>query len=303
MAPTSTGVNALPSEASRRGVRRRPGLAQERFRFAPAGLTYVVMIGWFLVIAAPIVWLVLTSLRSQQEYRRSSIGFPSSPVWSNYAEAWRIANFEVYLPNSVLYTGSVVISLAILASLAGYGLARFDFPSRSAIIIGFLVALAIPFHAIMFGVYDLVDKLGLLGTRVGIILPATALSLPFATFYMRAFFTNIPDEISEAARLDGAGEITIFVRIMLPLARPGLLTLAVFTGVWSWAMYLEPLLLAPTNSLRTVALGLSFFTTEYGGTNQPLVAAAVVIIVVPMIVLSILLQRRFIEGITAGAGK
>jgi ABC-type glycerol-3-phosphate transport system permease component len=283
--------------------RRRLDAAREVIRFAPSWVTYVVMVTWFVLIAAPIVWLIVTSLRTPDEYRQSSLGWPGEWAFSNYAEAWETANFSVYVPNTIIYTLSIVACVVVLASMAGYGLARFKFRGRGFVLIGLLIALAIPFNAIMFSVYDIVDFLGLLGTRIGVIIPAVALSLPFGTFYMRAFFTNIPDAISEAAKIDGAGEIAIFFRIMLPLASPGIATLAVFAGVWSWGMYLEPLLLASSSSLRTVALGLGFFTTEYGGSNQPLIAAAVVTIIVPLILVSIALQRRFVEGMTAGAVK
>ncbi|WOF22384.1 carbohydrate ABC transporter permease [Microbacterium betulae] len=276
--------------------------SKETVRFAPAWVSYIVMVTWFVVIAAPLVWLVVTSLRRTESYRASTLGWPEW-AFSNFAEAWRTANFSVAVPNSIVYTLSIVACVVVLASMAGYGLARYRFPGRAIMLGALVVALTIPFSSIMFGVYDVVDALGLLGTRLGVILPAVALALPFATFYMRAFFLGIPEAISEAARIDGAGEITVFVRVMLPLASPGIATLAVFSGVWSWAMYLEPLLLANSASLRPVALGLSFFTAEYGGSNQPLIAAAAVIIVLPLVILSILLQRRFVEGMTAGAVK
>jgi ABC-type glycerol-3-phosphate transport system permease component len=260
------------------------------------------MIAWFVVVVAPLVWLTVTSLRTTDSYRASTLGWPDW-AFSNFVEAWETAQFSTAVPNSIIYTLSIVACVVVLASLAGYGLARYRFRGRGLMMIGLVVAMTIPFSSIMFGVYDVVDALSLLGTRVGVVLPAVALSLPFATFYMRAFFVGIPDAIAEAARIDGAGELTIFVRVMLPLASPGIATLAVFSGVWSWAMYLEPLLLANTAALRPVALGLAFFTTEYGGSNQPLIAAAAVIIVLPLVLLSVLLQRRFVEGMTADAVK
>jgi ABC-type glycerol-3-phosphate transport system permease component len=281
---------------------RRMDLSRESVRFAPLWISYVVMVVFFVIIAAPIVWLAVTALRTTDEYQHNPLGWPT---WhfGNFREAWQTANFTTYVPNSLIYTASIVVLVLVLASAAGYGLARFRFPGRTAMLLGLVVALTIPFTSVMFSVYDVINYLHLLNTRVAIILVAVSLTLPFATFYMRTFFLNIPEELSEAARMDGAGEIAVFFRVMLPLARPGLSTLAVFTGVWTWGMYLEPLLLATDDSLRTVSLGLSFFTGEYSGSNQPLIAAAIVIIVLPLIVVSILLQRRFVEGMTAGAVK
>lgn len=289
--------------AVNRHGRRVKSMSQERFRFAPRGVSYVLMIGWFVLIVAPLFWLTLTSLRSVEEYRDSSIGFPASPRWENYAEAWERANFAVYVPNSAIYTVSIVLGTLVFASLAGYGFAKFQFRGRTLILSLYVLALTIPFTATMFSVYDLTDAMGLLGTRAGVIIPTIAGGMAFSTLYMRAFFQGIPQAVTDAAKVDGAGELAIFLRIMVPLARPGLSTLAVFQGIWSWCMYLQPLLLAAKSELRTVALGLDFLTGEYGGTNQPLVAAAIVIIVGPLVVVSILLQRKFVEGMTIGSVK
>jgi raffinose/stachyose/melibiose transport system permease protein len=282
--------------------RSRGDLSRESVRFAPLWVSYVVMVAFFVIITAPIAWLAITALRTSEDYQNSPLGWPT---WQfhNFVEAWQVANFSTYVPNSVIYTASIVVVILVLASAAGYGLARFRFPGRPAMMIALVVALTIPFTSVMFSVYDVINALGLLNTRLAIILVAVSLTLPFATFYMRTFFLGIPESLSEAARIDGAGEIALFLRVMLPLARPGLATLAVFSGVWSWGMYIEPLLLATSDDLRTVSLGMAFFTGEYSGSNQPLIAAAVFTIVAPLIVVSIVLQRRFVEGTTAGAVK
>jgi ABC-type glycerol-3-phosphate transport system permease component len=260
------------------------------------------MVGVFLIIAAPVAWLVVTSLRTRMEYIRDPLGLPSW-AFDNYVEAWNVAHFSTYVPNSFIYMISVVLITLVLASAAGYGLARFQFPGRPFLIISLVIALTIPFSSVMFSVYDVVHALGLINTRQAIIIVAVAMGLPFATFYMRAFFTEIPAELSEAARLDGAGELSVFFRVMLPLARPGLATLAVFSGVWAWTMWIEPLLLATSDQYRSVSLGLSFFTSEFAGANQPMIAAGILIIIGPLIVVSIVVQRRFVDGMTAGALK
>jgi ABC-type glycerol-3-phosphate transport system permease component len=294
--PAAVGIAHKPLK------RRHIDLSRESIRFAPLWLSYLVMVVFFILIAAPLLWLLVTALRTIPEYQASPLGLPT---WhfENFVDAWNTANFSTYFPNSIIYTASIVFAVLVLASAAGYGLARFRFPGRLAMMIGLVIALTIPFTSVMFSVYDVVQTLGLVNTRLAIILVSTALTLPFATFYMRTFFLNIPEELAEAARIDGAGELALFFRVMLPLARPGLATLAVFTGVWTWGMYLEPLLLATSDELRTVSLGLSFFTGEYSGSNEPLIAAAVVIILLPLIVVSVLLQRQFVEGMTAGAVK
>ncbi|MCV2395127.1 carbohydrate ABC transporter permease [Actinotalea sp. M2MS4P-6] len=277
-------------------------MSRESVRFAPTWVTYVVMIGMFLIISFPIVWLLITSLRTRQEYIEDPLGWPSW-AFSNFVDAWNTAHFSTYVPNSLIYMVSVVLVTLVLASAAGYGLARFDFPGRPALIVSFVIALTIPFSSIMFSVYDVVAGFGLLNTRVAIVTVAVAMGLPFATFYMRAFFVGIPEELSEAARLDGASELGVFFRVMLPLARPGLLTLSVFSGLWAWSMYIEPLLLATTDQLRSVSLGLAFFSSEYAGANQPMIAAGIIIIVAPLVVVSVAVQRHFVDGMTAGAIK
>jgi raffinose/stachyose/melibiose transport system permease protein len=298
----ATHALAADEPTAQRPVKRRRSLSRESVRFAPTWVTYVVMVTAFVLIAFPVLWLVVTSLRTREEYIDSPLGWPSW-AFQNFVDAWNTAHFSTYVPNSLIYMASVVAITLVVASAAGYGLARFRFPGRAALIISLVIALTIPFSSIMFSVYDVVYALGLLNTRFGIIIVAVAMGLPFATFYMRAFFVGIPEELSEAARLDGASEMGVFFRVMLPLARPGLVTLAVFSGLWAWSMYIEPLLLATTDDLRSVALGLSFFTSEYAGANQPMIAAGIVIIVAPLVVVSVLVQRRFVEGMTAGAIK
>jgi raffinose/stachyose/melibiose transport system permease protein len=166
----------------------------------------------------------------------------------------------------------------------------------------FLVGLMVPFQSIMIPMYYTLNNIHILGTYWAMILPATALGLPFGIFMMQAFFRGMPPELADAARVDGCNEFDVFFRIMFPLAGPAVSSLIVFQFMWTWNAFLMPLIFLQRETLRPVALGLMFFQGRYT-TNQALVAAGVTLATLPLIVLYIIFQRQFMRGLTAGAIK
>jgi ABC-type glycerol-3-phosphate transport system permease component len=271
-------------------------------RAAGTGARYLGLIAAGLVFLAPFVWIWVSSLRTSVEIGRDPFGLPTSLNLDNYYNAFVTGRFGSYLANTVLYVCFIVPLVLILASAAAYALTLLRSRVMSAIFMLILLGVMIPFQSIMITQYYVVRDLGLLGGYWGIIAPAIAGGLPFGIFLMRAFFLGLPVELSDAARVDGASELKVFWSIVLPLARPGLLSLGVFQFMFSWNMFLIPLLYGQREQLRPVASGIMFFVGEYG-TDRAAIAAAVTMTCLPVIIVYLFLQRYFIAGMTAGALK
>jgi ABC-type glycerol-3-phosphate transport system permease component len=282
--------------------RRGPQQWRPLSRLTESVMTHGVLLLFLALFIGPVIWIFFLALKSRQEYATNPLGLPIDPQWTNFTTAWDQGRFSVYLPNTFLYAILIVLGVATFACLCGYAFAKLRFPGRDLLFGLFLVGLTLPFLSIMIPIFYIARDLHILGTRWGFILPAVGLGLPFSIFLMRAFFRAIPDELGEAARVDGAGEFGVFFRVMLPLAWPGLATVAVFEFLNSWSAYLMPLVLVQREELRPVALALPLFQSRYSSELQ-LIAAATIITIVPPLIVYLLLQRRFVEGVTAGALK
>ncbi|MBK8023067.1 MAG: carbohydrate ABC transporter permease [Chloroflexi bacterium] len=266
------------------------------------GLRYAVLLLFVVLFLGPLLWIVFLSLKTKQEFAMNPLGLPIQPQWDNFLLAWDQGRFSVYLPNTVIYAAVIVIGICLLACMAGYAFAKGQFPGRDLMFALFLFGMTLPFLSIMIPIFYIARDLQILGTRWGYIIPAIGIGMPFSTFLMRAFFKGIPDELGDAARVDGCTEWGVFWRVMVPLALPGLATVAVFEFLGTWSAYLMPLILVQREELRPVALALPLFQSRYTSELQ-LIAAATLITIVPPLLIYLFLQRRFIEGVTAGALK
>jgi len=192
--------------------------------------------------------------------------------------------------------------MVIIASLAGYGLARMKFLGRRFVILLLLLGLTIPITAIILPLYSVMRDFGLLNSYAAVVITHIAVGLPFFAFLMRAFFLRLPDALEDAARVDGASELRIFWSVMLPLVRPGVLTVALLEFLWTWNNLLLPLVFLTSESVRTLPIAMLLlsgrFNTDYG-----LLSAAVIIITVPVILLFLFFQRNFVAGLASGAVK
>jgi ABC-type glycerol-3-phosphate transport system permease component len=263
---------------------------------------YSLIFAFVFVFVIPFIWILFWSLKTEAEIGMSPFTPPTSPQWENFLNVWDAGRFSKYLPNTLIYAVSIVLGGSTLSCLAGYALARIRFPGREWIFTFFLIGLMVPFFALMIPLYLLMRDFQWLGTRLALIVPSIGLGLPFGIFLMRSFFKSLPEELADAARIDGCGEFGIFRHIMLPLAWPGLATLAVFQFLGAWNMFVEPLLLVQKDDLRPVGLAIFFFQGRYT-TDRGMVATGLLLTILPVLILYILLQRKFIEGITAGATK
>ncbi|HET6740957.1 MAG TPA: carbohydrate ABC transporter permease [Kribbella sp.] len=267
--------------------------------FRSAGLgTYVILTALALFAIGPIVLFFLNALKTDSEYAESSLGLPGTWRWSNFVDAWTTANMGAGLLNSAIVVGGTILLTCLVAGLAAYALARLEIRGNSAFITYILVASSLPAQMFLVPLFFLWARAGLYDTRFGLVLICTGLFSPFATLLLRSFMLGMPREFEEAARMDGAGELGVLTRIVLPNALPGLLTIALTTGLSAYNEFLFAVTMIQTESKMPVSTTLFAFQQGYTQ-NYPLVSAAGVIMIAPMLILFLALQRRFTDGVAS----
>ena len=280
---------------------------QNSKRFSPRmALDWVVRYGVLLLFGLgcliPLFWVLASSLKTTREIALNPLGLPLSWRWANYPQAWVQGHFGDYFLNSVLISLPIVIGTCALSALAGYGFARFKFPGATLIFYLFLLGLMIPFQSIMIPLFYILKNINFLGTYWAMIIPSIALGLSFGIFFMRAFFVGLPQELADAAMIDGCHELNVFWRVLLPLAGPALSTLAVLNFMGAWNSFLLPLIYMQKEALRPLVLGLMFFHSRFTQ-DYPLTMAGATITMLPIIIVYLFFQRQFVQGLTAGALK
>lgn len=257
-------------------------------------LNYVILIAFAITALLPIVMIVVTAFQPDSD---ATGGF------SNFQQAWEIGRFSTYLRNSLAVSLFVVPISLVLSLLAGYAFGTMQFPGRDALFYLMLIGIMLPAEALVVPLYFDLQAIGLVDTFWAIALPQVAQSVAFGTFWLRAFFRSSPQTLIEAARIDGASTWRILWQVLVPLARPAMVTLVVLTFMWTWNEFLIPLVMAPSNeSLRTAPLGLGFFAGQYTQ-GEALLAAGATIVALPVVIVYLFLQRHFISGMLEGAVK
>ncbi len=249
----------------------------------------------------PFAWVILASLNTNRGIFSGQI-VPTVPQWGNYVRAWQVGNLSQYVGNSVIVAVGTVALTLVACAPAGYAFGRMRFAGGSLLFYLYLFGLTIPFQALLIPVFYQMKALGLINNLLGIVLVQVGTGIPFGAFLMRNFFRSLPEEIADAARIDGANELIVFLRVMLPLAKPATLALVVFSFMGSWNEYLLPLIALQSDAKRTLPTGLVRYSTQYA-TDYSLVFAATVISFIPTVALYLVFQRQFIEGVNAGATK
>ncbi|GAA2741424.1 carbohydrate ABC transporter permease [Terrabacter aerolatus] len=294
-APTERAV-APPARPARRG---RPPRAHRPVGGAGAS---VLLWGYAALALVPLLLMLSNSFRSNADLITDPLGLPAPPTTASYVEAWTTGNVATYFGNSLAVTvGAVAISTTV-ATMAAYALAR----GRSRIFRWleslFLSGLMLPIHLAILPIFYLFDGLGLIDSRLGLMLMYAASGIPFSIFVLTTFFRQLPEELEEAAALDGASSWQTFWRIMVPLVRPALATVAVFRFVPIWNDFLFPLVLLRREEKYTLPVGLTNFFGE-NATNYSAVFAGLVITTIPLIVLFLVATKQIVAGLTAGMAK
>ncbi len=232
----------------------------------------------------------------------SGLDWPQNPQWSNFVQAFKVADMPTLLLSSTYIVLAVVPVSLIISTMAGFAIGLLRIPGASVLLFLFVFGLTLPFPGIIIPIYILERTVHIYNTRLAIVLPLIALYMPFAVFWMRAHFVNMPSEISDAARVDGASTWDLFWRIHIPLARAPIASLGILMSVWTWNQFLLPLVLVEDPSQRTMAGALGAFQGHYA-TDIPLLCAGTLLLLVPTLVIFILFQRQIIAALLQGAIK
>ena len=263
-------------------------------------VTYAVLGIFTLFALAPIVGIVFTALQSPDG--SAVFGSFDGVHLGNFKTAWEEGHFGTYLKSSVLVAVVVVVGAGFLSILSGYAFGLMRFRGSQILFYVFLFGLTIPIETVIVPLYYDFRDLSLTDTYWGLILPQLGASVAFGTFWMRAFFRGVPRSLVEAARIDGASSWFTLWRVLLPLARPAVLTMTVLLFMWTWNEFLLALVMVSEEGLRTAPLGLSFFQGR-NTSNLTLLAAGAVIVATPVVIVYVFLQRHFIRGMLSGAVK
>jgi ABC-type glycerol-3-phosphate transport system permease component len=248
----------------------------------------------------PVYFAINNALKDNRGYILDRFGLVQNPTLDNFFQAWTRSNLDTYFINSVITTFGAVLLLLVVSSLAGFALAVLRFPMRKLIFIVILASLMIPVQVVLVPFYQTIVGLGLLNTRIGLIISYTAFFLPFSVYLMTSFYAGLPRELVEAARIDGAKLIQVWWYVMVPMGKPALITLGILNTLYCWNDVLISLLVLQNQ--RTLMVGIAALRGEYT-TNVPLLSAGIVLAAAPIVILYIIFQRQIVTGIAVGAVK
>jgi len=268
---------------------------------------FLLLCVWVALTLAIFLWVISNSLKTSPEIFGSSWSLPQNPILNgltNYRKAWNISNMGGYFINSIAIAFGAVILTVGFSAPAAYALARIPFLGSRPIFYYFIAGMGLPFQLVLVPLYVLFVKLGLINSQAGLILALTAVSIPFTILLLTGFFRSLPTELEEAAAIDGASEFGIFLKIMMPVATPGLFTAAIFNFVAIWQEYLLTSMLINSDSKKTLPVGLMSMrqSLQYSG-DWASMFAGIVIVVVPSFIIFIGLSNRIMAGLTMGTGK
>jgi len=261
----------------------------------------VLLIGLMAITVLPFISIFITALHPSGSVPRG-LEWPADPQWGNFIEAFNVANMTALLGSSLFIVVAVVPLALAISTMAGFAIGHLRIPGSRVLLGLFVFGLTLPFGGIIVPLYYLERALGIYNTRLAIVLPLIGLYMPFAVFWMRAHFVNMPAEISEAARVDGATIWSLFWRIQLPLARPPIASLGILMAVWTWNQFLLALVLVEDPTQRTMAGALGAFQGHYA-TNVPLLCAGTILILLPTLIVFVLFQRQIIAALLQGSVK
>jgi multiple sugar transport system permease protein len=260
-------------------------------------ITYIFLIALTALMLLPFVWMLSASLKMDKDVFQFPIQWiPEVPQWGNYVKIWVQIPFLTFFANTAKLTVIITFLQLFTSSFAGYAFAKLQFKGRDIIFLAYIATIAIPWQSYMVPQFIMMRQLDLVDTHMSLIL-LQAFSA-FGVFLMRQFFISIPNDIIDAARIDGLSEYGIYFRIMLPLSKPALATLTIFTAVFVWNDFMGPLIYLNSQAVKTIQLGLRMFIQQYSA-DYALIMAASLVSLIPVVVLFLAFQRFFVEGIAS----
>ncbi len=266
-------------------------------RLSRSLLSHGLLILALLIVIVPVAWTVSTSLKPAAEvYAYPPRWIPSQLVWQNYVDAWNAAPFDRYAINSIVVTGTIMVSQLIFGALAAYVFARLEFPGRDLIFIAFLATMMVPTQVLVVPTFLIFNVFGWINEYPALIAPF--LVSAFGVFLIRQSFLTVPQDLVDAARIDGAGHGRIIWNVLIPVSKPAFVSFALLTFTWRWNDYFWPLIMTNSTNMRTLPVGLVFLRTSEGSINWNVVMAATVFVIAPIMLLFVLLQKYFVQGVT-----
>ncbi|GAA0577224.1 carbohydrate ABC transporter permease [Streptomyces crystallinus] len=263
-----------------------------------------VLILWAFMVVIPLLWAVMASFKDDNSILSTPWALPDKLHFDNWSRAWTQAHMSDYFVNTILVVGGSLIGTLLLGSMAAYVLARFEFPGNRFIYYLFIGGMSFPIMLALVPLFYVMNNLSLLNTTHGLILVYIAYSLPFTVFFLTSFFRTLPTSVAEAAMIDGASHTRTFFQVMLPMARPGLISVGIFNFLGQWNQYMLPTVLNTDPDKRVLSQGLVELATSQGykGDWSGLMAG-LVMAMLPVLAAYIVFQRQVVAGLTAGALK
>lgn len=262
---------------------------------------YILLIALTVITLLPLIWMLSASFKLSTEVFTSPIRWiPETFHWENYVQIWQKVDFGRFTWNSAKLTVLVTIIQLLTCSFAAYGFTKCRFPGRDVLFLGYVATIAIPWQTFMLPQYMMMNRMHLVDSHLGYVLLQSFGA--FGVFLLRQFFLGIPNELLEAARIDGLSEYGIYFRIVLPLAKPAMATLAIFTFVTIWNDYMGPMIYFNTEANKTIPLGIRMFVGQYSADYQ-LIMAASVLSLVPVLVMYVFCQKYFVQGVATSGLK
>ena len=263
-----------------------------------------MLILWAIMVVMPLLWAVMTSFKDDSAIFSTPWALPDKLHFDNWSRAWTQAHMSDYFLNTILVVGGSLIGTLVLGSMAAYVLARFDFPGNRFIYFLFIGGMSFPIILALVPLFFVMNNMGLLNTVHGLILVYIAYSLPFTVFFLTSFFRTLPTSVAEAAFVDGASHTRTFFQIMLPMAKPGLISVGIFNFLGQWNQYMLPTVLNTEPDHRVLSQGLVELATSQGYKGDwSGLFAGLVMAMLPVLAAYIVFQRQVVAGLTAGAVK
>jgi N-acetylglucosamine transport system permease protein len=298
----ATRTTTVPAAVVKTATVKRPKRTLGVF----GALSHIALAVWAILVIGPVLWTFLASFKTNPEIFGDPITLPHSFAWDAWGRAWDKAHIGQYMLNTVIVVALATAGTMLLGSMAAYVLARYEFPGNRLIYLLFVSGLSFPVFLALVPLFFVVRNLGLLGTHTGVVLVYIAYSLPFTVFFLTAFFRTLPTSVAEAAMIDGAGHTRTFFRVMMPMAKPGLVSITIFNVLGQWNQYLLPIVLLPGNveNKWLITQGVANISVNAGyEADWPGLFAALSITVIPVMIVYIIFQRQIQSGLTSGALK
>lgn len=261
---------------------------------------YAVALIMVVLMAYPLIWMIYSSFKTNREIFLFPFSLPNKMRLDNWMQAWRMGNLGRYFINSIFVTSISVLLIAFLSSMAGYAFARLRFKGREFLFYTFLLGLILPVQIVVIPLFAFLNKVRLLNTYFALILPYITWGLPLSIYIFRSFFLTLPGDIADAAKIDGCSLFGLYWRIMLPLIRPALVTIAILQSINVWNEFLLALLFIYEDELKTIPVGLLAFY-GYHNINYKLIFSALSITTIPVLIVYFIFQKQIVSGLTTGA--